>query len=406
MKLEIQFFNAYKIKLDENHWLDYNIINSFKLAKLLAYFIYHHRRKISSSDLQELMFSEGESNNPANALKTLMYRLRILLKNNLRDYDFILSSHGLYYWNSEVKLIFDVDDFNSYYRLGRNKSFKESVRVDYYLKAFNKYKGAFLPMLDEVKDLIIIRTHLNSQFLNIARYLIEYYYKLERYDIVEELCSITLSFNHNDETINLFLIISLVKQAKMNLAKEHYNQVITSFNNISNNTIHKMKYYLSLDNKGNEGKNIRAIQEDLVEKRVEKAFVCDYDFFKKIYQFEARKTFRKENKGTVALLTIKPKKYVEQNLDIYNRVLEDSSKILKDIILGSLRMGDIVCKYSDRQFLILLDCSISEAGGVIARIKKLFQIQNKYERVILEDDLIEIILANVHCNKDNTLKIQ
>ena len=192
----------------------------------------------------------------------------------------------------------------------------------------------------------------------------------------------------------------------MNLAKEHYNQVITSFNNISNNTIHKMKYYLSLDNKGNEGKNIRAIQEDLVEKRVEKAFVCDYDFFKKIYQFEARKTFRKENKGTVALLTIKPKKYVEQNLDIYNRVLEDSSKILKDIILGSLRMGDIVCKYSDRQFLILLDCSISEAGGVIARIKKLFQIQNKYERVILEDDLIEIILANVHCNKDNTLKIQ
>ncbi|MFQ8705762.1 MAG: hypothetical protein ACLR9T_06825 [Thomasclavelia sp.] len=406
MKLEIQFFNAYKIKLDENHWLDYNIINSFKLAKLLAYFIYHHRRKISSSDLQELMFSEGESNNPANALKTLMYRLRILLKNNLIDYDFILSSHGLYYWNSEVKLIFDVDDFNSYYRLGRNKSFKESVRVDYYLKAFNKYKGAFLPMLDEVKDLIIIRTHLNSQFLNIARYLIEYYYKLERYDIVEELCSITLSFNHNDETINLFLIISLVKQAKMNLAKEHYNQVITSFNNISNNTIHKMKYYLSLDNKGNEGKNIRAIQEDLVEKRVEKAFVCDYDFFKKIYQFEARKTFRKENKGTVALLTIKPKKYVEQNLDIYNRVLEDSSKILKDIILGSLRMGDIVCKYSDRQFLILLDCSISEAGGVIARIKKLFQIQNKYERVILEDDLIEIILANVHCNKDNTLKIQ
>lgn len=406
MKLEIQFFNAYKIKLDENHWLDYNIINSFKLAKLLAYFIYHHRRKISSSDLQELMFSEGESNNPANALKTLMYRLRILLKNNLRDYDFILSSHGLYYWNSEVKLIFDVDDFNSYYRLGRNKSFKESVRVDYYLKAFNKYKGAFLPMLDEVKDLIIIRTHLNSQFLNIARYLIGYYYKLERYDIVEELCSITLSFNHNDETINLFLIISLVKQAKMNLAKEHYNQVITSFNNISNNTIHKMKYYLSLDNKGNEGKNIRAIQEDLVEKRVEKAFVCDYDFFKKIYQFEARKTFRKENKGTVALLTIKPKKYVEQNLDIYNRVLEDSSKILKDIILGSLRMGDIVCKYNDRQFLILLDCSISEAGGVIARIKKLFQIQNKYERVILEDDLIEIILANVHCNKDNTLKIQ
>lgn len=406
MKLEIQFFNAYIIKLDEDHWLDYNIINSFKLAKLLAYFIYHHRRKISSSDLQKLMFSGGKSNNPANALKTLMYRLRILLKNNLRDYDFILSSHGLYYWNPEVKLLFDVDDFNNYYRLGRNKPFEESVRVDYYLKAFNKYKGAFLPMLDEVKDLIIIRTHLNSQFLSITRYLIGYYLKLERYDIVEELCSTTLSFNHDDETINLFLIISLVKQAKMNLAREHYNQVTTFFNNISNETLHKMKYYLSLDNKGNEGKNILAIQEDLVEKGVEKAFICDYGFFKKIYQFEARKTFRKEKKGTVALLTIKPKKYIEQNLDIYNQVLEESSKILEDIILNSLRVGDIVCKYSDRQFLILLDCSIKESGRVTERIKKLFQIKNKYERVILEDDLAEIILANVHCNKDNILKIK
>ena len=407
MKLEIQFFNAYIIKLDEDHWLDYNKINSFKLAKLLAYIIYHHRRKLSSNDLQELMFNEGESNNPANALKTLMYRLRILLKNNLGEYDFILSSQRLYYWNPEVNLTFDVDDFKIYCRLGRNKVFKENIRVDYYHKAFNKYRGDFLPMLDEVKELIIIRTYLNSQFLNISRYLIKYYTKLMCYDIVEELCSIALSFNQNDETINLFLIMSLVKQAKINLAKEHYNHVINFFNdNISNITIRKMKYYLNLGSEEYKEKNILAIQKDLVETKVDKAFSCDYEFFKIVYQIEARKAFRKGNNGTIVLLTIKPKKYVEENLDVCNQVLEDSSNILEEIILNSLRVEDIVCKYSGKQFLILLDCSIEDASRAVERIKKMFQIQNKYERVILEDDFTEIILANVRCDKNNILKIQ
>lgn len=61
----------------------------------------------------------GESNNPANALKALIYRLRTILKNNLGEYDYILSSQGTYYWNPE------------YYR----------------------YSGEFLPMIENVEKL-------------------------------------------------------------------------------------------------------------------------------------------------------------------------------------------------------------------------------------------------------------
>lgn len=407
MKLEIKFFNIYKIKLDVDHWLDYNLINSFKLAKLLAYIIYHHHRKISSLDLQELMFNDGESNNPANALKTLIYRLRALLKSHLGEYDFILSSHGLYYWNPDIELVFDVDDFNNYCRLGRDKSYDVNVRAAYYQRAFDEYKGHFLPMLEEVKEFIVIRTHLNSQFLNASHYLLEYNINLKRYDIVEEICSATLAFNHDNETINLILIMSLVKQGKMTLANEHYHKVIIFFKeNISEMTIRKMKYYLSLGSANTEEKNILAIQEDLVETNVAEAFSCDYDFFRKVYQLEARKAFRKGSNGVVVLFTIKPKQYVKNNPEVYNRVLEESSKILEKVILKLLRVGDIVCKYSHKQFLVLLDCNIDVVKKIIDRINEVFKTYDKYERVVLEYNYTEVILANVHCDQDNVLKIQ
>lgn len=407
MKLEIRFLNSYIIKKDDDHWLDFKIINSFKLAKLLAYIVYHHHRKLSSNDLQTIMFDKGKSNNPTNALKTLIYRLRTILKNNLGEADYILSSHGLYYWNPAIELVFDVDDFNTFYHLGRDGSRDNVTQARNYQLAFNLYKGDFLPMLSEVKELILIRTYLNSQYLNIARYLIEYYMGLKHYEAVEEICSTVLVFNCNDEIINLVLIESLVKQKKMALAKEHYNKVITVIKDkMSKETISKMKYYLSQNNIDSEEKNNLMIQNELVENTVEKAFKCDYQFFKKTYQLEARKASRKDNNKVVVLLTIKPKKYIEENLTIYHQVLEESSKDLEEIILTSLRLGDIVCKYSSRQFLMLLDCDLEGAKKALDRIIGMFAAYNKYERVELEYSFVEIVLANVHFDKDNFLKIE
>ena len=257
MKLKVDFFNAYVIKLDEDHWLDFNIINSPKLAKLLAYIIYHHRRKLSSNDLQELMFASGESNNPANALKALIYRLRTILKNNLGEYDYILSSQGTYYWNPEIEMIFDVDDFTLYHRLGRNEIHDEEIRAKYYMKAYYRYSGEFLPMIENVEKLSIIRGFLNSQFLNVSRFLIEFYLKKEEYGIIEEICMKNLADNYLDENINAILVLALVKQDKITLAKEHYNKVTSALkDDLGNATIRKMKYYLNYNVNNAEERNI------------------------------------------------------------------------------------------------------------------------------------------------------
>ena len=85
-------------------------------------------------------------------------------------------------------MIFDVDDFTLYHRLGRNEIHDEEIRAKYYMKAYYRYSGEFLPMIENVEKLSIIRGFLNSQFLNVSRFLIEFYLKKEEYGIIEEIC--------------------------------------------------------------------------------------------------------------------------------------------------------------------------------------------------------------------------
>lgn len=407
MKLDVEFLSNYIIKYDDDHWIDFNLINSHKLAKLLAYIIYNHRRKLNSGDLQTLMFASGESNNPANALKALIYRLRNILKKYLGEHDYILSSKGTYYWNPDIKLFLDVDDFNKYYRLGRNEMQSDEIRADYYYQAYQMYHGQFLPMIEDVEKLQIIRSYLNSQYLNAVHFLIEYYLDRKEYNLVEEICLEALNDNHLDENINLVLILTLVKQDKLTLAKKRYNEITTTLKDVfSNYTISKMRYYLNLNNKNNEEKNILAIQNDLIEDKTHGAYFCDYDFFKKSYQLEARKSVRSENGRTLVVLTINPKDYVKDNLEICNMVLEATSKMLENVLLKLLRLGDIVCKYSTKQFLILLDCSKNDTINAIDRIKKDFSIQDKYNRVDIEYSFAALAMAKVQIDDKDIIKIE
>ena len=53
--------------------------------------------------------------NRAGALKNLMYRLRNTLKKNLGEEDYILTGRGTYYWNPDIPIWLDCEEFDSWY---------------------------------------------------------------------------------------------------------------------------------------------------------------------------------------------------------------------------------------------------------------------------------------------------
>ena len=68
-------------------------LHSRKGLKLLVYLLLHRNRTVSVQELEEAVWGEGKSDNPAGVLKNLVYRLRTQLK-FLGQESFILSGQG------------------------------------------------------------------------------------------------------------------------------------------------------------------------------------------------------------------------------------------------------------------------------------------------------------------------
>ena len=60
--------------------LDEQTIHSRKILKLLSYFVMNRERMISGEELGEFLWGNGGSANPLGALKNLVYRLRMTLR--------------------------------------------------------------------------------------------------------------------------------------------------------------------------------------------------------------------------------------------------------------------------------------------------------------------------------------
>ena len=84
-------------------------IRAGRLVQLLVYLISHKDKVIMKKRLIEL-FCSGNSKNPENALKNLVYRLRNELK-ALGPEEYICTQPGGYQWNPEVPVETDYEKF-------------------------------------------------------------------------------------------------------------------------------------------------------------------------------------------------------------------------------------------------------------------------------------------------------
>lgn len=77
--MSIKMFNTFSITYDDKI-LTYEEIRSDKVIKLLVYLLTHRTHSISSAEITDVLWQNEEIDNPAGALKNLVYRLRTLFK--------------------------------------------------------------------------------------------------------------------------------------------------------------------------------------------------------------------------------------------------------------------------------------------------------------------------------------
>ena len=79
MTVSVSMLGGFSLQVDGNILTD-EINRSQKLWNVLCYLIVHRDRNVSQQELIELFWPGENSNNPINALKTLLYRVRAILE--------------------------------------------------------------------------------------------------------------------------------------------------------------------------------------------------------------------------------------------------------------------------------------------------------------------------------------
>lgn len=394
--LHIQFFERFRLTGGEVV-LDADGIRSEMVTKLLAYLICHRKKTMSVQELSDVLWPEEGSDNPAGALKNLMYRLRGILKKTWGDREYVLTGRGSYQWNPEISMIVDAEKFDEYCRQMENaKDNKEKIKWG--TEAADLYKGMFLPELSGEYWVISLSTYYHSLYLSTVKETADLLEQEKRYPVIEQICQSAIRLDPLDEEIHCHLIKAMIADNKQNLAMSHYRDTVKLLYDslgVRPSREFQAVYEELLKQQHEHEQDISVIQEELQEENLPRgAFLCEYGVFRKMYSLEARSSGRLGISVHLALLTLYPTYNIDRSDEVYQKLMNRGMKLLEDVLISSLRSSDIICRYSGNQYLIMLPaCQYESAVMVMGRIQDHFYAADRKIKVRIQYSLDEIDVA-------------
>ena len=391
--LHIQMFAHFQL-MGMGNILDEDGIRSDMLNKLLAYIICHRKKELSIPELVDALWHDEESDNPAGALKNLVYRLRTILKKFWPDMEFILTGRGAYRWNMDIPMDIDVELFEAYCDKAATMSDVDQ-KIDTYLEAIELYKGSFFPKIASEYWVAPLATYYHSMYLSAVKATALLLEQKQRYKEMEHMCNYALKLDNLDESLHCYFIQAMAHQNKLKLALEHYKKAVgILYENLGVSPSEELRnvYEQLLKQTHEEEKNLTVIQKELDDDAEKGAFLCEYGVFKRTYHLEKRRAERMGISVYLSLITVVPTIHISQENQAYLNIVNAGMDQLQQVLLTSLRSGDVISKYSGTQFIVMLPaCQHETAMKVMKRIENAFDnAAKKKQKVKLKYTLGEM----------------
>lgn len=368
-------------------------LRSTMLIKLLIYLLLYRDKTLTTDDISNAIWQDEEIDNPAGALKNLMYRLRKELVANFGENDFVLTNRGSYRWNPDVNVVLDIELFEKLINEAKSENIYEQAILKYE-QAISLYQGEFMSKIMEMHWIMTLNTYYHSLYLSSVKGLAELYIKLEKYEELEKLCNDALQYENADEQLYCYQIEARMRNGNVSLALESYEkarEIMEKELGIRKTTILNKVYEELLQmSKGQTAYNINDVKEDITEENPEGVFFCGYPVFKEIYRLEARKSARSTEQEHLVLLTIEDKGFDRKEVTEFR--VKKAMESLEKVINESLRVGDVAAKYSDSQFIILLPTCTEDLAALVANriVAKFYSIHKKYEMIRVKMNIEEV----------------
>lgn len=336
--------------------IDKKTMRSKRIWALLEFLITHRSRTVTSDELIELLYPEDKSEQPLSALKTLVHRAREIL-NQLEYIDgkqLIQQGAGGYFWNPEISMYVDVEEFDRLITETVDLDDKRETRLKLRLQAIDLYRGDFLPDSALETWVVPISSYYRYQYMSLVKLSLEELAEGGEYSVVVSVAQGALAIDPYEEFLYYYLILALAYTNQIAAAKAQYDSMTklfySEFGVTPSENLQRLYKKLAVSSNGVE-MDLGIIKAQMKEHEEKTgAFFCEYEFFKDIYRLEARSAARKGVPIHICLMSIDGKDGAPLSQKLLDRIMKAFSEIIK----STLRSGDVYSRYSISQYVILL----------------------------------------------------
>lgn len=365
--LQVQMLGQFTLRYGDRTISDSDD-RSRRVWSLLAYMLYNHGRSFAQEELIHLYWSNNEkSADPGNALKSIFHRIRTALDKLQPGLGRLLIRRkaGRYFWNNTMPLSLDIEDFEAHFHAAEAAG-DDDVRLAEYQSALALYAGDPLPrMTDEIWTIPIV-AYYHSLYTRAAAGAIELLEKQERTAEAVALCRRAIHIEPYQEDLYEHLMRGLLRtgdmKGAMSVYEEMSEQLFAHFGVMPSETLR------TLYRQATRTVNDRTLTMDEVCSQLEEpaphggAMVCEYDFFKILYRFEARSIARNGHSANICLLSVSGK----DGEMLARRSLDPAMNNLQVLVQNNLRRGDVIARCSISQYIILLPQANYENSRMVA----------------------------------------
>ena len=376
-QLNVRMLGSFSLEWNDAK-IDDSENRSRKVWLLLAYMVYCRNRPVSQEELTALLWGDEEnSTNPLNALKTMFHRVRAMLNKlgGTMGHDLIVRRGGSYAWNTDVPMHYDVEEFEQLCRTGLSAE-DEEQRMACYLQAIELYQGDFLNKLSAEPWVVPIAVYFHNLYIQAIQGAVELLEIRGRRQEAIGLCRRALKVEPYSEELYRHLIRDLLDIGDQKGAIAAYEEMSELL--FSNFGIMPSEEIRAMYREAVRTVNDRAVPLGVVRDQLREieppagALICDYDFFKVLYHAEARFISRSGDAIHIGLLSV----YGEDGEELPKRSLDRAMENLQEQIRGNLRRGDIACRCSVSQYILMLpQANYENSCKVCERVIKAFYRQ-------------------------------
>ena len=367
----IRMMNLFTIEADGvNH--EELMAKSRKGVSLIQYLVLERGRPVSSQRLIRELWSDRRSDSPENALKTMVSRTRAALNAISPDLgSCIVSGQGTYRWQSLPNVRVDVLEIINLINSLRHEP-PSSGHRKITEKLMDLYRGD-LYLTGDLLNGHSTSNWLHNEYLSAIYRYIELLKATEEYTKICDVCRRAMKIDDLDEQLHIELMQAMVNLNRTDEAAAEYRALAKQSREVldAEPSEELQDYYESLAEAGKTIRfNLDIIRNELIEKEggTKGPFFCAYEVFKEVYNIYMRNLERLGSSMFLAVIML------GEAGDKGNTVRRESCMAgLQEILKTNMRKGDIITRFSDNIFAMLLPTvNYSTGNMVMERIEDLY----------------------------------